>query len=435
MSIDSEVLNSPVVESLCRMFATEYTPRSLLFSKAPAVPAMLNAIGACAGFASQVAVWRELIVPNNRNPGDFLVCATTKSKEMFFLGEAINQFLFASVADRVSFLTLAAAALSGKSELPDIGELAGRVARSLGTEGFGRPRVPQSVEPYELPRAALARIWGKAVQILQGDRPAEWPALLGAAAHNIMTANRKSVAPSLAVRILFEAAVPMSKLDPATVEQSGVRIPSLSNWSMRALQPERNQELVAEVRNAMPAMPRRVSAPPPVIVAPTIGFLNLGGATYAALAAQDRAEIGFLFSDRVEASTITVPHCDVLFAYCIFDPSGGMLGQRQSLGELIRESGARIAVIASETSPKIATSSGFQKALDMGNKMPVNVVVVMDRKGPSFTRFFKSLFQDMWAGTPMPMAWVKLAPQGPHQAPDLPATLCIMAAGQVTFRR
>jgi len=50
---------------------------------------MLNALGACAGFAAQVAVWRELVLPTKRNPGDFLVYVS-KSHDLFFFGEAIN---------------------------------------------------------------------------------------------------------------------------------------------------------------------------------------------------------------------------------------------------------------------------------------------------------------------------------------------------------
>jgi len=47
--------------------------------------------------------------------------------------------------------------------------------------------------------------------------------------------------------------------------------------------------------------------------------------------------------------------------------------------------------------------------------------------------FFKSLFQDMWAGTPMPSSWVKLAPQVRPQSRDIPGSICPMEAGQVVF--
>jgi len=311
MSIDSEVLNSKPVHLLCDMYAAEYKSQSLAHMRDPA-PSILNALGACAGFAAQVAVWHELVLPAKRNPGDFLVYLTTKSHETFFFGEAINQFLFSATRDRVSFLSLAAATLSNASELLDIRELTGHVARSVGQESFGRPRVPPSVDLPELPRIALTRTWGKATRILQGHRHAEWPALLGAAAYNIVNSNRRFLAPPVAFKILLEAAVPMSKLDPATVEQSGVPTPSLANWSWRALRPENNQEIVTEVHAAMPAHPSKLSAPPLVIGQPKIAFLNLCGASCEATAAEDQAKIGGLFQGNVEVATFPVPTCDVL---------------------------------------------------------------------------------------------------------------------------
>ena len=39
----------------------------------------------------------------------------------------------------------------------------------------------------------------------------------------------------------------------------------------------------------------------------------------------------------------------------------------------------------------------------------------------------------MLAGTSMPLAWVKLAPQVPEQRPDIPATICLMEAGHIAF--
>jgi hypothetical protein len=151
MSIDADVLNSEPAHLLSTMYASEYSPQSLLREPSP-VPSMLNALGACAGFAAQIAVWRELVLPAKRNPGEFFVYAITKSRETFFFGEAINLFLFSMMPDRVSFLSLAAAALASASDLFDISELASHVSLTLGTEGFGRPRACPSVHVPELPR-------------------------------------------------------------------------------------------------------------------------------------------------------------------------------------------------------------------------------------------------------------------------------------------
>src|ERR1700730_13373991 len=150
MSISADVFNSQPVLSLRDMYAAEYASSASTSGNSFA-PAILNALGACAGFAAQIAVWRELILPQKRNPGDFLVFFTTKSGELFYFGEAINQFLFSTGPHRLSFLSLAAGTLSSASELPDIGELLRHVTQSIGSESFGRPRVPPSIDLPELP--------------------------------------------------------------------------------------------------------------------------------------------------------------------------------------------------------------------------------------------------------------------------------------------
>jgi hypothetical protein len=432
MSIDAEVLNSKPVDLLHDMYRAEYTSRSLPPTRDP-VPSMLNALGACAGFAAQAAVWRELVLPAKRNPGDFLVYTTTKSHEIFFFGEAINQFLFATTPGHLSFLSLAAGSLSNASELPDIHELVAHVVQSLGTERFGQPRLPPSVDLPELPRVALTRTWGKAARILEGHRPGEWPVLLGATAHHVVNSNRKSLAPSIAVRILLEAAAPMSKLDPTTLEQSGIPAPSLTDWSMRAFRPENNQAIVADVRAAMPAMPVRIAARPPMISQPKIAFLNLAGARCASIAADDRAVIGACFGEDIEVTTGPVPACDVLFLYCDFEPSGSIVGQPRSVREVIGDSAAVIVVIASQVPAEVMDSREFQFALADSKSPPINLVITNNRNAEHFGRFFQALFEMMATGVSMPMAWVQLAPQGPMQRDDIPGTVCLMGAGHVSF--
>ena len=86
MGIGPDVLNSQPVTLLRDMYTAEYASPASAPADSPA-PAILNALGACAGFAAQVAVWRELILPKRRNPGDFLFFCTTHSGDVFFFGE------------------------------------------------------------------------------------------------------------------------------------------------------------------------------------------------------------------------------------------------------------------------------------------------------------------------------------------------------------
>ena len=65
-----------------------------------------------------------------------------------------------------------------------------------------------------------------------------------------------------------------------------------------------------------------------------------------------------------------------------------------------------------------------------------NYVFTLNRKGPGFARFFRSLFEDMRDGTNMLAAWVKLAPQGgPRGGGDdwAPGTIFAAEAGKVVF--
>lgn len=431
MGIDADVMRSQPVRLLCDMYAAEYgsAPNG---SASTQVPAILNAVGACAGFAAQIAVWRELVLPKKRNPGDFLVYATTKSHDIFFFGEAINQFLFSTAPDRLSFLSLPAGTLPNASELPNIGELMGHVTRSIGSDDFGRPRVPPSIDLPELPRTALARTWHKTMQILNARPPPEWPALLGAVAYIVIDANRRSLVPAVGVQILLEAAGPMSKVNPATVAHSGVPAPSFAKWSMRALKPENNQTIVAEVRAAMPTRPPRIAAPPVIIDHPMIAFLNLAGTGCTTIAAEDRTLIGELFGRNAQVTTVPV-QCDVMFLYCSFEPSGKIVGTESSLRDLIQDSKARVVVVASQPPADLASNREFQAALAKGNNPTVNLVLTLNRNGDNFGRFFKSLFELMWTGLPMPMAWVKLAPQGGQQRDDIPGTVFLAGAGHIAF--
>jgi hypothetical protein len=321
---------------------------------------------------------------------------------------------------------MAAAPLSNSSELPDLHELAKHVVSTFGSSAFGRPRLPAFVRISELPRTALARTWPKTARILKDCCPADWPALIGAAAQNIINANRKTLSPPTAIKILLESAVPMSKLDPRTVEESGLPAPVLTNWSMRALSPADAPHILNDVREVMPV------APPPkarVIDRPTIAFLDLSDGMCESIIAEDKAQIGAFFQNNAPCTTQQVPACDVLFLYCALDSKGRVAKARSSLRDLIAKSGASIAVVASEVPADVLKNPRFQKSVGRAGHPPVNLVITGNRNGAAFPRFFGELFQSMRDGLSMPMAWVKLAPQMPHQPQNLPVTICLMEAG------
>jgi hypothetical protein len=139
-----------------------------------------------------------------------------------------------------------------------------------------------------------------------------------------------------------------------------------------------------------------------------------------------------LFGRNVQVTTVPVS-CDILFLYCSFEPSGKIVGEQESVRSLIRDGTARVAVVASEVPTALWSNREFQAMIAKGDNPPVNLVMTLSRKGDHFGRFFKSLFQMMWKGVSMPMAWVQLAPQGPVQPDDVPGMICILEAGQIAF--
>lgn len=172
---------------------------------------------------------------------------------------------------------------------------------------------------------------------------------------------------------------------------------------------------------------------PYIIVDPMLAFVNLAGAAGQSLMAQDRASLDDLFKDRTQVADRTLPRCNVLFLYCGLEASGGVTGTSFTFRDLIKGAGAHVAVIASDIQPALLQNPEFGKALSANKDWPANIVITVNRNGDHFGRFFHGLFAQMRAGVSMPMAWVELAPQGPHQPSDIPGTICLMEAGHIAF--
>lgn len=165
------------------------------------------------------------------------------------------------------------------------------------------------------------------------------------------------------------------------------------------------------------------------IQSPRLAFLNLKGAASEQILAEDRSALASMFSAVQESST-TPPPCDVLFIYCDVGSDGRISGTTAGLRDIIRDSGARVVVVASENLGESYIASA--KKTGYGH---ANLVLTLDRRGAVFSGFFSRLFAQMMKGTSMPMAWVKLAPQIPgHDHADCPGTIFAAEAGQIAFK-
>jgi hypothetical protein len=166
-----------------------------------------------------------------------------------------------------------------------------------------------------------------------------------------------------------------------------------------------------------------------VVRSPRLGVLNLMGNRASGLIGEDLEALTPLFGKAAQ-STVGAPACDVLFVYARVQDSGVVDGSKGGLREIIRDSGAKIVVVATENTADAYIAGALKKPYGSAN-----LVMTLERRGTRFPTFFARLFKMMFAGETMPVAWVKLAPQIPgvdHE--DTPGTIFAAEAGQVTFK-
>jgi hypothetical protein len=179
---------------------------------------------------------------------------------------------------------------------------------------------------------------------------------------------------------------------------------------------------------------RRVTIDHPLVIrAPRIGFLNLVGSSADEIVKADRKALGPLFSS-VEEANDKAPVCDVLMVYAKVKADGQLEGRFSELGDVIAASRAAIVILASDNSGDAYIAASKRKGL---TPMPVNLIMTLHRKDDKFASFFSKLFERMYKGQSMLMAWVELAPQDPRapEQNDGPAVILVAGITHIIFER
>lgn len=213
------------------------------------VETLLTAVGALAGFSAQHAIWESVVKPGKlpahggKNPADgAFVVAEGRNGEAYYFGDLLNSYLvpeqanYGPPAELTLYSFVSAAVVSAGAKQLDRAErdaIFANAARTVGGPDFGVPRLPDDHRPLLMPREALNRLWPVTKQALQfrdpklvgkeGEfdprPPEEWPMIIGIVAQRLIEKTKTTLDPRLGMRIVFEAAVPMSKVDPKTVPQ------------------------------------------------------------------------------------------------------------------------------------------------------------------------------------------------------------------------
>lgn len=180
-------------------------------------PVIVATLGALAGHACQVATLRG-IATNNPDYRDLsIVTVDGKDGDRYLMGDAINRPVMDwqySVWALVAGITESLGA-----PRPDLHELAGYVASTVGTATFGVPRgLPSG---GTAPRSALA-LWGLG-EALANDIPhPDYVPVCFALAYQRLVQTDNAVDPAVDVaalaRIMMESTIAMSKLDATPAE-------------------------------------------------------------------------------------------------------------------------------------------------------------------------------------------------------------------------
>lgn len=193
---------------LVKACATEVLNRLILAmrdKRGVQAESMLCALGALGGFACQMAA---------RGKGAPLEAREAGGKTYYF-GPGINKPLAESPTSILALAKGAANAM-GVMETPDIQDIFKHAIDTMGTNRFGIPRVPEKNRPRDLPENYARALWPVLIPTIKlfCKDPAEWPIVFGYAIQQVMKESEKVLNPGFAVKLVMEAAVPASKIDP-----------------------------------------------------------------------------------------------------------------------------------------------------------------------------------------------------------------------------
>jgi hypothetical protein len=171
------------------------------------------ALGSLAGYACQASL-RAQSIAKGLDPDAAFSVATTKDNQRFFFGDALNKLV---VEDRYSVWSLSAGAAqyAGAKDLPDLADIFKHVAATVGTKAFGIPRYQTGQGAADPPINYVHALWPALLPVVKKmtEDPALWPHAYSFAIQEAIAAVKSALAPELALSIVMESAIPMSKAD------------------------------------------------------------------------------------------------------------------------------------------------------------------------------------------------------------------------------
>lgn len=175
----------------------------------------LTVLGALAGFSCQVSVCEQQRAGTLSLPAGKAAWAVTQAADgrKYYFGDALNQPL---VEGPLSIWKLTTGIVQHLgAAVPDVAEIFKHVASSVGSDGFGVPRIPADHRPGDLPINYLKIIWPDILPLVRqvSENPVDWPIVFGLAIQDGILRGKDMISPTLSASIVMECAIPMSKVD------------------------------------------------------------------------------------------------------------------------------------------------------------------------------------------------------------------------------
>lgn len=183
----------------------------------------LVALGASAGFSCQIAIREAFVKPGKITLDKAFVVVATRSGEKFYMGSLLNECIVTNKKSQNSVWGFVGGAVQSlEKPLPNIEEIFERTSATLGGVDFAKIDVIEKHLPHNSSEELLWKYWNviRNTLIVNEQEPMFWPFIIGISAQQIIIQGKDIIDPTLASKLVMEAAIPMSKLDPGRIHEA-----------------------------------------------------------------------------------------------------------------------------------------------------------------------------------------------------------------------
>lgn len=217
----AEVSNDQFDKDKFRSLLREYVFQTYKSEKGVHIESVLSALGALSGYALQQGIRQELISNRGMPENKVFAIVQTKDGGTYYFGEIFDQPLFNTKPGQVSIFAIVAGAAqkAGAKKLPDINLLAKHNAETVGDPDYGTLTLPKNHQPIDHPIEAIKKHWQITEKLLKakGTEPLMWSWEIATVAADIIILGKQAIPPEIAVQLVMEPAISMSKINPNLV--------------------------------------------------------------------------------------------------------------------------------------------------------------------------------------------------------------------------